>query len=146
MQSGVFPEALKQSYIVAIHKEVQNNVFSELFEAVSGVPQGSYLGLKVKSPQFNYSIGDNIILRPSSVRDLGEVWILTLNADAFVTKNCLKGTRAFRVLMLSSKPFSDPVILRTLYCSMVWKIDEYASIAWVLPGLGCLLCTIDSCV
>ncbi|XP_046687794.1 uncharacterized protein LOC124373466 [Homalodisca vitripennis] len=86
---------------------------------------------RIKSPiHFNDSVDGDVMRRPPSVCDLGVVWTPALNADAHIAKKCLQATRALGFLMRSAKPFSDPGTLRTLYCSMVRPIVEYASVVW----------------
>jgi hypothetical protein len=85
---------------------------------------------KANKIYFDYSIGGVLLDRVTHIRDLGVIldskMELKLHYDRVVSSGfCVLGFIKRRV-----KDLGDPYIIKTLYCSLVLPILEYASVVW----------------
>ncbi|XP_055643865.1 uncharacterized protein LOC129780031 [Toxorhynchites rutilus septentrionalis] len=82
------------------------------------------------SISFNYKIASNNVERVNCIRDLGVILDSKLKFDEHISTTATKGFAVLGFIRRNSLTFQDPYTLKTLYCSLVRSIVEYASCVW----------------
>lgn len=79
---------------------------------------------------YDYQINSSSLSRVHSVKDLGVHFLPNLSFNLHIDKICNKSYQLLGFIYRITKEFTDPVILRSLFCSLVRPGLEYASIVW----------------
>lgn len=80
---------------------------------------------------FDYSIDGVVLQKVDQVRDLGVLMDPKLTFDLQRVSVISKANRQLGFISKISKDFRDPYCLKSLYCSLVRPILEYAAIVWL---------------
>lgn len=84
-----------------------------------------------KSPiLYDYSINGQELERVEKVKDLGVLLDFQLTFKLHYSAVIDKANRQLGFILKIAKDFNDPLCLRSLYCSLVRSILEFASIVW----------------
>lgn len=79
---------------------------------------------------FQYSIGNDSLPRPESISDLGVTFDSRATFIPHINKLIAKTMARLGFILRSSRQFRDPYTIKSLYCSLVRSMLEYASIIW----------------
>lgn len=79
---------------------------------------------------FDYSINGNILLRPDNVSDLGVTMDSRLSGVAHIDKTIGRANALLGFIIRCAREFKDPYTIKTLFCTLVRSILEYASVIW----------------
>lgn len=86
---------------------------------------------RCKSPiLFDYSINGQELERVEKVKDLGVLLDFQLTFKLHYSAIVDKANRQLGFILKIAKDFNDPLCLRSLYCSLVRSILEFASVVW----------------
>lgn len=86
---------------------------------------------RIKSPVlFQYQLGDDILNRLNTARDLGVLLTQNLNPDEHIHQICSKAYRNLGLIRRSTIGMHSPEALKILYCTLVRPILEYCSVVW----------------
>lgn len=80
--------------------------------------------------KFSYSIDDEMLQRVTSFVDLGVTLDKKMSFNTHIEKITSKAMRMLGFIFRNAKEFNDPYVLKTLFCTYVRPILEYASIVW----------------
>jgi len=83
---------------------------------------------------FDYYIEDKMLIRKSSIIDLGVILDSKLNFGEHIDTIVNRGHRMLGFIKRRSKEFNDPYITKAIYSSLVRSHLEYASVVW--NGIG----------
>lgn len=78
----------------------------------------------------DYAIGNNIIERVFSIRDLGVIIDSKLKFTEHISTVTAKGFAVLGFIRRNSQSFRDVYTLKALYCSLVRSVMEYAVCVW----------------
>ena len=81
-------------------------------------------------PSFAYNIGNNVVERVDSFKDLGVLMDPKLSFNLHINKIINKASRTLGLIKRWAKEFKDPYATKLLYTSVVRPILEYASPVW----------------
>lgn len=82
------------------------------------------------SIQFEYAIGPDILERVESIRDLGVTIDSKLQFNDHISITTAKGFAALGFVRRCTHKFRDIYAMKTLYCSLVRSVLEYAVCVW----------------
>jgi hypothetical protein len=79
---------------------------------------------------YDYSLGGVIISRPDSIKDLGIVFDTKMTFDLHINYVISRSKSMLGFVKRFGKEFSDPYVLKTIYCAFVRSVLEYGSCIW----------------
>lgn len=85
---------------------------------------------RLSSISFNYEINGSIIDRVTTINDLGVTIDSKLKFNKHVSVTTAKAFSVLGFIRRNSQAFQDIYTLKTLYCSLVRTILEYAACVW----------------
>lgn len=86
---------------------------------------------RMKSPVlYNYAINGTILNRVDNVKDLGVLLDHQLTFKMHYSETVDKANRQLGFIFKIASEFDDPLCLKSLYCSLVRSILEFASVIW----------------
>jgi hypothetical protein len=95
---------------------------------------------KVKPLLFDYTLNNKILLRRSSVQDLGVLFDSKLSFCDHILSITSAAFKSLAFVLRSAKEFGDVVTLKLLYITYVRSKLEYASLVWSpIPGVPSLV-------
>lgn len=80
--------------------------------------------------EFNYHIGEVTLNRVKSIKDLGVMVDYKLTFNDHISYIVSKASKSLGFIFRVAKHFSDIHCLKSLYCSLVRSVLEYAAIVW----------------
>jgi hypothetical protein len=94
-------------------------------------PNAALLPLpRVKPLLFDYTLNNKILLRRSSVQDLGVLFDSKLSFCDYILSITSAAFKSLGFVLRSAKEFGDVVTLKLLYITYVRSKLEYASLVW----------------
>lgn len=86
---------------------------------------------RTKSPTIHpYSISGSDIPRSQSIKDLGVIFSNDMSFSGHIDYICNKSNKMLGFISRFSRGINNPYALRSLYCSLVRQLVEYASPVW----------------
>lgn len=79
---------------------------------------------------FDYMINNCKLSRPSELKDLGVWYDVKLSFTNHVDRIIARAVAMLGFVMRCAREFKDPYTIKSLYCSLVRSILEYASVVW----------------
>ena len=79
---------------------------------------------------YNYKLNDNVIERVTLVKDLGVYFVEGLTFDFYINKMLELANRKWQCIIRNCDDFKNPLVLKTLYISMVRSVGSYGSVIW----------------
>ena len=77
-----------------------------------------------------YTINGSVIDRVTSNNDLGVIFTADLNFRPHIDSICCRALKSLGFIMRTMKEFKLSRSLKTVYCSLVRSLLEYASVLW----------------
>lgn len=78
----------------------------------------------------DYYIDGHLLSRTSSMRDLGVIMDPKCNFGQHIDQAIVRASRMLGFVKRNAKQFDDPFVTKSLYCSLIRPILEYASSVW----------------
>lgn len=79
---------------------------------------------------YDYTINNNILHRPETLRDLGVIFDKTLAFNIHINTIVSEASKTYGFIVRNSREFSNLETLKMLYCCYVRSKLEYASLVW----------------
>ncbi|XP_054260371.1 uncharacterized protein LOC128985021 [Macrosteles quadrilineatus] len=92
---------------------------------------------KIRAPYMvEYSITNQPLKRVSMVKDLGVIFSSDFSFDEHVDYLCKRANQLLGFLFRATRGLTNAIALKTLYCSLIRQLLEYASPVWSPFHLG----------
>lgn len=79
---------------------------------------------------FDYMINNCKLTRPNELKDLGVWYDSKLSFINHIDRSIARAVAMLGFVMRCAREFKDPYTIKSLYCSLVRSILEYASVVW----------------
>jgi exonuclease III len=85
---------------------------------------------KIDTLCYDYNFDGAIISRPDSIKDLGIVFDRKMTFDLHINYVVSRSMSMLGFVKRFGREFSDPYVLKTIYCAFVRSVLEYGSCIW----------------